>query len=293
MAKGGERRHATHDWQRLSEIRTRLPRQDVIHDASTSELQKHLECDVLLASTATPSRKRRSDKDENTAAATAGKKWRRNASGRVNRSPRTISRKGTRLDVDNLPRQKILDQWAGLATMVGGRSTRPRPPVLTPRGGGRSPTIGTFTTLTTRGPADSMLLMQRSRPRMSEQLSRRRCRASWPKWRRYVLINDPNNEATLTTLRTREQRTLEDRWHPEDVLSSSTSSTAWYLAALPAVTPVRKNTMCILAPSIRQESLSCHPLPGNFLEALSSDFCTRLTWDKGFDERSAWIFCAG
>ena len=31
-------------------------------------------------------------------------------------------------------RQNVLDQSAGLAAMVGGGSTRPRPPVLTPQG---------------------------------------------------------------------------------------------------------------------------------------------------------------
>ena len=38
------------------------------------ELQEHLECDVLLACAATQSRGRRSDVDEDTAAATARKK---------------------------------------------------------------------------------------------------------------------------------------------------------------------------------------------------------------------------
>ena len=60
--------------QRLSEKGTRLPRQGVMHDASTSELQKHLGCDVLLACAATRSQSCRSDRDENTAAATARKK---------------------------------------------------------------------------------------------------------------------------------------------------------------------------------------------------------------------------
>ena len=38
------------------------------------ELQEHLECDVLLACAATRNRGRRSDVDEDTAAATARKK---------------------------------------------------------------------------------------------------------------------------------------------------------------------------------------------------------------------------
>ena len=70
------------------------PRLQTYHDAATSfrakgmaaatarkeltpqrrELQKHLECDVLLACAATRSRSRRSDLYEDTAAATARKK---------------------------------------------------------------------------------------------------------------------------------------------------------------------------------------------------------------------------
>ena len=53
---------------------TRLPRQDVIRDASTSELQKHPECEVLLACAAKRSQSRRSDIDEDTAAATPREK---------------------------------------------------------------------------------------------------------------------------------------------------------------------------------------------------------------------------
>ena len=51
------------NWRaQMENIETRLPRQDVIHDALTPGASG---CDVLLACAATPSRSRRSDKDEN------------------------------------------------------------------------------------------------------------------------------------------------------------------------------------------------------------------------------------
>ena len=57
--------------QRLSAHKARLPRQDVIRDASTSGVAETSERDVLLACAATRSRgSRRSDGTNNTAAAT-------------------------------------------------------------------------------------------------------------------------------------------------------------------------------------------------------------------------------
>ena len=87
--------------QRLSEKETRLSRQDVIHDASTfgAAGTSGVGCSAGLCRDTKPESPQRQGRKIRLPRQRVGD----DAAGRANRSPRTSPRKGTHLEVDNLP----------------------------------------------------------------------------------------------------------------------------------------------------------------------------------------------